>query len=346
MKPFPGPAITRLALGTAFVFLLLLTQNALSASTLMGTIYDKQRNPLPDIEIELLDDLYRVVYPGGRTRTDGSGRYHFYGLNDGYYTIRILAFRYDLEDQERTVLLETQNIRGGQGTGTFNEDFYLSPKKGGLKDAELSVIFAQEVPKAAETAYKKAVELFSKKQDEEAFTELKRSLELFPKYYSALYLFGFELFTRKQYPEAASAFMEAMKVNPKSPTALYYLGNSFHNMGNDYNKAALTALTEAYSLAPASLQVLWLLGKIEREMGKFTEAEAHLLKAEKLSTTKVPEIHKELAQLYANDLKKYDAAANQLELYLKASKLSDEDEKKTKQLIADLRIKAKAQARN
>ena len=76
------------------------------------------------------------------------------------------------------------------------------------------------------------------------------------------------------------------------------------------------------------------------------DAEQHLLSAKKQSPTKVPEIQKELAQLYANDMKKYKEAADELEQYVKASKLSDEDNAKTKQLIADLRVKAKSQTTN
>jgi hypothetical protein len=70
------------------------------------------------------------------------------------------------------------------------------------------------------------------------------------------------------------------------------------------------------------------------------------LLAKKYSPSKVPEIQKELAQLYANDLKKYKEAADELEQYLKASKLNNADESKTRQLIADLRVKAQKQSGN
>ena len=86
-----------------------------------------------------------------------------------------------------------------------------------------------------------------------------------------------------------------------------------------------------------------MLGKVERSAGKFTDAEKHLLQAKKLSNSKTPEIHKELSQLYADDLKKYKEAADELELYLKSSKLKDEEERKTKIVISNLREKAKKQ---
>jgi tetratricopeptide (TPR) repeat protein len=345
MKPASKPFALKMVFSVSFLFLSLFLASNIFASNIQGVVYDKQRNILPDIDVELLNDYYQSIK---RTRTDGSGRYTFDGLNDGRFTVKVLAFRYDLEDQEIPVEINTQGIQVsasgtsvGQGNGTFIQDFYLLPKKGGLRDSELGVIFAQEIPKEARSAYELALQDFSKKRDEAGFNNLKKALGVFPTYYQALHRFGLELFMRKQYLEAAQAFMEAVKVNPKSATSFYYLGFAFFNLGEKYNKAATTSLNQAFILAPASPQVLYLLGKVERATGKFTDAEKHLLQAKKLSTAKIPDIHWELALLYGNNMKKYKEAADELELYLKASKLEAADEQTTKKLIADFREKAK-----
>ena len=91
---------------------------------------------------------------------------------------------------------------------------------------------------------------------------------------------------------------------------------------------------------------MFVLGKVERAQGQFADAEKHLLAAKKLATTKVPEIHAELSQLYANDLKKYGEAADELEQYIKASRLSAADEKVARNKVEDLRAKAKTQPTN
>lgn len=336
---------TRIVFGVLFLFvMLLLSQTALGASTISGIVYDKQRNTLPDIEVELLDDYYRVWQFGGRTRTDSSGRYQFTGLPNGRYTVRVFAFRYDLEDQEMPVEINSQNIRGGEGSVYIPQDFYLMPKKGGLAESEIGVVFAQDVPPAAKKLYEKAMEDFSKKRTNEAILGLNEAVKLFPDYYLALHRLGKELFIMKKYEDAARFFYKAAEINNKSATSFYYLGYCLHYLGKDYNKAALASLNQAYTLAPSSTQVLYILGKVERAEGNFENAEKHLLQAKKLSKVAIPEIHKELAQLYSEDMKKYNEAANELELYLKASKLKDEDEKKTKQIIAGLREKAKNQS--
>ncbi len=309
-------------------------------STIQGTIFDKQSNRLPDIDVELLDDFYRTK---GRIKTDGAGTYIFNGLPNGRYTIKAYAFRYDLEDKEIPLEINTQNIRGGEGAGYFVQDFYLVPKKGGLRDSELSVVFAQEVPKAAQDIYDKAVKELSEKRTDEGVAGLYNAVKAFPDYYAALYRLGVELITKKQYQDAVPVFLKATQVNQKSGVSYYYLGLALSKLGKDYNKAALASVNRAALLAPASPQIFWLLGKIERAMGSFPDAEKHLLQAKKLSTSKNPDIHMELAQLYSNDLKKYKEAADELELYMKAIKLSEEEEKKMKKVIADLREKAKTQ---
>lgn len=326
-----------------FIAAFLFATNIFAASTISGGVYDKQRNPLTNVEVELLDDVYRQI---GRTQTDGSGRYHFYGIRDGRYTIKVYAFRYDLQDQEYPVEVNTQNIRGGEGTGYFQQDFYLVPKKGSLAETELAVIFAQEVPSTARTAYDAAVKDFASKRYSDGIEGLNRAISIFPDYYLALHRMGKELFMTKRYQEAVPFFLRASDVNAKSATTFYYLGYSLLSMGKDYNKSALIALNNAFILAPGSTQVLYALGRAERAAGKFTDAEKHLLQAKKLSKVGIPEIHKELAQLYADDLKKYKEAADELEAYLKASKLEGSPGDQTRKVINSLREKAKSQVNN
>lgn len=318
----------------SFVLGIFLFSYSVSASTITGTVYNKFRSPLVEVDLELLDEFYRQI---GRTRTDGSGRYQFTGLNDGNYTVKALPFRFDLLDQSQSVEIKTINIRGGQGNAYIIQDFYLSPRKGGLSDTELGVIFAQEIPKNAEKIYQEAVKDISKNRRDEGILALRESVKIFPEYYLALHLLGKELFIQGKYGEVAPILLKAVEVNPKSPVTLYYLGSSLEKL--NYHKAAITALNQAYILAPASMQILYALGKAERSEGKYEDAEKHLLKAKQISKNTIPDIHWELAQLYGINLKKYKEAINELNMYLKAGKFSSEQTEKIKRLITDLQKK-------
>lgn len=338
-----GPFAKRIPIALVFVFVFVMASSANTLpvlSTIQGTVYDKQRNPLVDVEVELLDEFYRTWRVGGRTRTDGSGTYHFNNLPDGRYTVKVYAFRYDLEDQEAPVEIQTQNIRGGEGTSYVPQDFYLSPKRGGLAEAEASVVFAQDVPDAAKKFYDQALTDLKAGRRNEGILALSAAVNAFPNYFNALSRAGRELYIIKRYQEAIPFLIKAIEVNEKSAVSLYYLGASLHGMGKEFNKAARTSLRQSLVMAPNSPQVLLSLGIVERAMGNFKESETELIKAKKLSRVPNPEIHKELSMLYGNDLKRYKDAADELELYLKASGMSGEQAKGVKKNIADLRAKA------
>lgn len=326
--------------------LLFLSTSGFAVNIISGTIFDKARQPLADIDVELLDEYQRLV-PNGRQRTQSSGRYEFGVNNNGRYFIRVYAFQYDLVDETREVNVASVALPG-QGTGSsYNlEDFYLQPKKGGLRDAELAVIFAQDIPKDAKNAFDDGVEKLNKKQFTEGFAQIKRSIEIFPKYFNALSRYGTELFIKKQYQEAAAMFFRAADVNPKSATSYYFLAYSMDSLGSEYKKAAKVAALEALKLAPASSGVNLLVGRIERKLGDYLDSEKHLLQAKRLANSPVPQIHMELSQLYSNNLKKYKEAADELESFIKSSKISGEEETKMRSMVAGLREKAKNQSTN
>ncbi len=335
------PSLTKIAAFILFLAASLIFTHNVYASTISGYVYIKaSRVALPDIDVELLgnDSSFR-----DRAKTDGSGRYTFGNLPDGRYTVKVMAFRYDYEDQEALVEIVTISVRGqGVGNAFITQDFYMAPKRGSLAETELGVVFVQEVPSNAKKLYDTALSDLAKSRPDDGIQGLRAAIAAFPSYYLAIYRLGMEMFSRKDYGESAQLFMKAASINEKSATSLYYVGFALHNLGAQYNKGAIVALESALERAPNSVQVCYLLGKLERIEGNFLSAEKHLLQAKKLSRTGVPEIHIELAQLYANDLKKFDAAADELELYLKASRPPTEEEKKTRKVISDLRSKAKA----
>lgn len=332
-------AFSRATILGFIAFNIFLCAQTVSASSISGTIYDNRNNSLPDVDIELLDDLYRLIT---RTRTESTGRYEFGGIGDGRYTVRVLPFRYDFLDQSQLVEINTSTIRGaGQGNTLEIRDFYLQPRKGSLEEAEAKVVFAQSVPKEAEKVYKEALEDFSKKRRGEAVIKLQEAVKLFPDYFLALNRLGKEYVLQEKYGEAYQVLMKAVELNSKSPVSFYFLGYALYKL--NYNKAALIALNQAYILSPSSVSLLVTLGTVERLEKKYADSEKHLLQAKKLSRVIMPEIHFELARLYGENLKKYDEAADELEAFLKL-RPDAQDAVKIKELIKKFREKAKEKA--
>lgn len=305
------------------------------ASTIMGIVYDNRRNPLPDVDVELLDDLSR---PRTRIKTDSNGRYSFPGLGDGRYILRVLPFRYNLNNEEQFVEISTVSAAGGvDGATTIIQDFYLTPKKGDLNQVEASVVFVQDIPKEAKQLYEKAVNDLDKKKNEEGLNGLKKAINISPKFFLALQRLGREYFLMGKYDESFKVLLKAADVNNKSPLTFYLLGFSLHKLG--YNKSAIIALNQAAILSPASSSIFFVLGITERAEGLFTDAENHLKQAIKLSQEKLPDAHWQLALLYGENLKRYADAADELEKFLKA-KPEVVDIEKVRSVIKNYREKA------
>lgn len=319
---------------TLFSFLFLFAVSA-QGSSIEGYVFDYNTNPLQDIDVELRDNDGRTRL---RTRTDGIGRYRFTNLVDGRYYVKVFAFRYNLEDQEVQVVIQTLSILGGNVDQTFTQDFYLQPKRGQLAHTTTGVVFAQEVPKKAREYYDEGVKLIGDEKRDEGLNQLIKAVETFPTYYEALNKLGLHLLYRKRNMEAASMFIRAVEVNPKSSNSFYYMGLAFSRLDKEFYNAAIIAFGKAADLAPNAHQIPLELGKLHKKLGNFVEAEQHLVRAKKLSPDSLPEAHLLLSQLYANDLKQFDKAADELEKYLKAVRSKDEA---LKAKVVELRAKAK-----
>lgn len=316
-------------------FVLLVTQaSAGFTGTIGGFVYDDQRNPVIEVDVELLNENYATR---ARVKTNGIGRYQFANIADGRYYVRVMPFRYNLEDAQELVIVDSFSIVGG-GVTYVDQDFYLKRKQGGLGETTTGVIFVQEVPKSAEDKFNSAIEALGKGENSEGSKLLIAAINEFPTYFAASHRLGMVLLTAKQNMDAVKMFMRAAEVNPKSSVTFYYMGFALSQLGKEYNPAALKALEKARILAPSAYQVPLLEGKLFRQEGDYVKAEKSLISAKKLANEKVPEIHMELSQLYGNDLKQYGKAADELELYLKAS---DQKDEKVKKVISDLRAKAK-----
>ncbi len=329
----------------SFIFFALSTV-AFAANSVTGVVYDNRNNPLMDVDVELLNDLGSYLQ---HQRTDSTGRYSFNGLADGRFSVRVMPFRYDFEETMRDVTFSSFSVTGGTGSSSEILDFYLSPRKNGLAYTEAQVIFAQEVPDNAKSAFKRGESALKKKDLDGSLTAFEEAVTIFPTYFAGLYQLGELYFAKQEYGKAAFYFIKAADVNNKSPKSFFRAGFSLYmlNVNNNMETlpAALVSLNQAFQLSPASGEVLLLLGMTEMKLKKLTEAEAHLKQVKKVSSIPNPEVYWQLSQLYGNYLKKYNEAASELESYIKAqTNVNSEEQKKKievyKKMVKQLKEKA------
>ncbi len=316
----------------AISFAIFATQGRNSIS---GTVFAEGHRPIPNIYVELLDDLNRTL---SRTRTDGVGRYTFAGLAEGYYKVKVLPYGTSYEEQTQDATIINVSAAPGKGATSLQVDFHLNTARSTANNSSAappSAIFAQEVPEEARKFYDKGIAALREKKDEQAFEYLKRALEIFPDYYLALDRLGTEYVVRGYYRPAFVLLTKAVEVNPRSFSSNFGLGLAQYQLGQ-YGAAA-ESFRRAATLHDSSANVHLWLGKALQHLGNLDRAEAALKRANQLSGGTVAEIHWQLARIY-NEQKRYREAADELELFLKYQPDS-RDAEKIRQIIKQLREK-------
>lgn len=309
-------------------------------NSVSGHVFDEWRQPLGDVHVELLDDLGMTA---SRTRTNGSGRYAFFGIPDGRYKVRVLPYGANYLEQTQDVSLLPVSAVPGSGAENQQLDFYLRQRRDGNAGPLTApgTIFVQEVPEAARQLYEKGIAELRAKKEKEAFESLRKSLEIFPNYFLALDRLGTEYAVRgnqdRRYFEAARVLLtKALEVNRKSFSSMFGLGFSLYHLG--LVDQSIEYLKSATNLHNKMINGHLWLGIALKRAGRLAEAEVALKRADELSNGKEADVHWHLAGLYS-DQKRYKEAADELEKFLN-NKPDARDAEKIRQLIAKLRQNA------
>ncbi|NNF00785.1 MAG: hypothetical protein HKN25_17350, partial [Pyrinomonadaceae bacterium] len=126
---------------------------------------------------------------------------------------------------------------------------------------------------------------------------------------------------------------KAVEVNPKSATSLFGLAVAQNKLKKKPDAAE--SLKRANALDGNSINVNLLLGIIQRDLKRYSEAEKTLVKAKTLSDNKQPDVNWQLANLYYYNLKKLRQAAIELNYYLK--NLSKNERKQNPQMVKSIK---------
>jgi tetratricopeptide (TPR) repeat protein len=149
--------------------------------------------------------------PGPIVYTDNNGNFSFNGLNEGTYTIEVLADRKLYEPASETVRL----IRSSR----LNIQIYLKEKAKAPSSGEIVVSaneIDQNVPSPAKKEYDRALSLVNEGRIEEAIVHLKRALDIYPSYLVARNDLGVQYLKLDRVAEAAEQFEAAISAHPKA----------------------------------------------------------------------------------------------------------------------------------
>lgn len=302
-------------------------------NSISGHVSDDHRRPLPDLRVELLNEVDSVLQT---TKTDGSGLFVFRKLSDGTFHVRVLTYGTNYVSQTARV-----EVVRPLGFGALLEqvDLVLKTIAPTTNNSTPGVLFVQEVPEQARRQYERAVTQLKKTdQQSEALAGLRKAIEIFPQYFDALELLGTEYVKQQQYGPAVLVLGKALEINPRAQATLFAIAVAQYHLGQ--LPAAIESLRSSVSLNPRSINAQLWLGIVLKAMGKPDEAETSFKRANDLSGSKVPEPHWQLALLF-NQLKRYSEAADELEVFLKVEP-DARDVVLIKKLIKRLRDQARA----
>jgi tetratricopeptide (TPR) repeat protein len=299
-----------------------------SQNSISGHVFDEQRNGIPDLQVELLNDVDSVIQ---RTKTDTSGLFAFRRLTTGVFQIRVQTYGTSY------VPSQTQRVQLDRTRAFEQVDFVLTTKRSTSASATPGAVFVQEVPEPARKEFVQGVNLLRRKEQRaEALLKLNKAIEIFPSYYEALELLGNEYVKDEKYQEALPVLTKALEVNKRAYHSLYSLSVAQYNLKQLPD--AVDLMRRAITLNPSSVNANLWFGMLLRYSNKLGEAEIYLKQADQLAGSKNAEAHWQLALLY-NQLKKPKEAADHLELFLKLQPDS-RDADNIKKLIQRLRQQA------
>ena len=303
-----------------------------NSNSISGHVSDFQRAPIPDLRIELLNEVDTVIQT---VKTNGSGLFVFRKLSDGVFQVRIQTSGTNYLSQTKRVDLARPHGFGA----VFEEiDFILTTTQNSTASTKPGVVFVQEVPEEARKQFQKATELLQKSNKrQDGLAALKSALEIYPQYFDALELLGTNHVTEHEYEPAVPVLSRALEINSRAYHSRFALGVAQFNLKQV--QPAIESFRQAVVLNERSINANLWLGIALRQTSRPDEAENYLKRADQLAGSKLPAAHWQLALLF-NNLKRYNEAADELELFLKLQP-DARDSELIKKLIQRLRQQSK-----
>lgn len=300
-----------------------------------GIVWDPNRKPVPDVYVELQNELYSTL---ARVRTTSTGRFSFTVARQGNYIIKVLSSGTNYLDSVEPVELFTG--ANPNASDSIYIDIYLKYDKRKINNGLPPIteaIFVQEVSDEARKLYKTGLKNLSENNDK-GLDELEQALKISPDYYDALNTLGNEYVKRKEYQKSLPYLIKAIDVNQRSYSCFYGLAYSAYQL--NHIPEAIKAAKSAVILQSNSVYAQLLYGTVLRVDGNYELAEKVLLKAKELSkNSPIGNINWQLALLY-NRIGRNSEAIAELETYLKVEP-DAANKKEIKELIEKLRTQTK-----
>ena len=268
------------------------------------------------------------------TMTDTNGRFLFYRLTPGSYTIII-----DADENYEAVNERTNIIQAGRSMGSTEETIPIQIRlKRKASDAiRPEVVHADlaNVPKPAVDLYNTALKLAQDGKNKDAVSKLNEAVKAHPDFMLAFNELGVQYQKMGELDKANEALESALKISP-------------NNFAPLVNHGIVLVRLKRYAEAEADLRAAlrendkspiahYYLGRALAYLGQFDEAEKELTTAVTLGGDQMKEAHRYLGAIY-HARGDTERAIAQLETYLRIAPKAD-DASAVRDLIKQLKKK-------
>jgi Tfp pilus assembly protein PilF len=192
----------------------------------------------------------RLTFNGRRiheTFTDLSGRFSFPGLSRGTYQLTAEGDGINFE----TTSVSADISAFGAAPQTFTQDIQLRPiiRKPAAQPGVVNA-FTQEIPEAAQQAFAAGQKLAEEGKIDAAVENMRKAIEIFPKYFDAHLQLGNALLKTEQFNEAIAELDLARNINPNDERTYQSFGLLMMKQRNF--PVAVAVFAEAARLNPAN----------------------------------------------------------------------------------------------
>lgn len=264
-----------------------------------GKVVDRQKNPLPGVDLLLRDIVTSRSYG---LKTNKNGDYKFAGLPHGVYKVTFKKDGYATKEDEwrfetpqdilqkveiPTVTLVSQTqVREAETMKEMQAEVKEAVEKLRQGNLDETLALTQKIlgknPKDANALYLTGLIYVKKKMWPEAVPPLLEVIELSPKFPAAYYQLGFSYQQLKETEKALSFYRKAMELDSANPDAPYNSGLILFGLSRI--DEALAMFEKAIALKPDDTEFLEMAGRCYINKADFPRAVEYLEKAKSAST--------------------------------------------------------------
>ena len=246
---------------------------------------------------------------------DTDGRFGFYALPDGVYSIVIEAEGYARVDQQvilNLAISTTSFARISLQKVSNKKDPDSSRGNGANPDIVDQAEFVRKFPKNAVKEYQKGLRGRDNDPDG-AVSHFHKAIEIAPEFYQAHNELGRIYLARSEFGKAEQEFSTAVRLNQSDSQGHLNLANVYL-LTKEYEKAS-REVDDGLRKDPNSALGYFVLGSIYERIGKMGDAELALRRALERDPS-MSKVHLELVNLYLGEGKKAEAIS-ELQVFLR-----------------------------